>query len=452
MNNDGLTNIISVTHSKITYNYTSYIRDIVYSFVVDEETDYYQNLYIKNFNGETLNTITFSSVDNLLISPSNNRFNIVVWETGIRDYQIYRYDETLNQMSFMTYSNANVQNLESLSISQSPGSFSNKPVTDTVVFHFNNVNGYLDALMSVTFSTFIYCIGDDNTFQSYTYSDGSEKYISPINGQVLINDNVILIPSSTSSNINIDMISINSNSIDTLPLNIQGPISGQSVGNNYLYTNSGNQQLYLFDTMGRTYSYVESTSISYNYSYDTLFVITGTQSFYSNRENQGNLVEISNQFDASIASTNYTLINNISGANMMLLGNTSSALLITPTASNAISIDNTFQHVNIGPNYYFIWYFDENRDNKVTAELYDLSGNLLQKVETPDFVKDWFDLIEDRAALRTYTKVMGDIAEYNWNIYLIAPTGVKSKSFKTYDSTDNVDSLYNDWTWYLDWY
>lgn len=451
LNNDGLTNIISVTNSKVTYEYTSYSRDIVYSFVTDAATDYYQNLYIKNFNGETLNTITFSSIDSLIVRSSNNKFNFVGWESGTRVYQIYRYDELLNQILFMTYSNVGAQNVEILSRSQPPGSFSSYPLTDTVVFHFNNVNGYLNGLMSVTFSSFIYCLGDDNTFQSYTYSDGTPKYISSANNEILVNDDVILIPSSTSSNINI--ISINLSSVDTLPLSAQGDISGQSIGSNFLYTiNSSSNYLYLFDNMGRTYSYVESSYISYNNSYDTVCVFTSTQSFYSNRENQGSLVEISDQFNTNISSTPYTTINNLSIANHMITGGgTSSALLITPTASNSISIENGFQNVNIGPNYYFIWYFDSNRDNKVTAELYDLSGNLLQKVETPDFTKDWFDLIEDRAAIRTYTKVMGDVATYIWNIYLITPNEVKSTSFKTYDNLDNVDSLYNDWTWFINW-
>jgi hypothetical protein len=117
------------------------------------------------------------------------------------------------------------------------------------------------------------------------------------------------------------------------------------------------------------------------------------------------------------------------------------------TSVSEIEIDDA-QDISLGKDIFAYWYYDTDRENKITVKLYNYAGTLLQTIETGDELMSNFDVVENRAFLSTYTKYFDPIIYYTYNFHHLCSSGKSTITKDILDNNADYDWLINDYSWW----
>lgn len=108
---------------------------------------------------------------------------------------------------------------------------------------------------------------------------------------------------------------------------------------------------------------------------------------------------------------------------------------------------NTYEDLDSGKDVFALWYYDPERDSKITLKMYDYSGTLLHTIETDDEIQDTFNVVESGVYLRTRTKYFDGSLYYVDNYYHLSRTGTSNVTVTVEDETSLYRS-FNDIVWW----
>lgn len=116
------------------------------------------------------------------------------------------------------------------------------------------------------------------------------------------------------------------------------------------------------------------------------------------------------------------------------------------TSVNSKVID-LFENMYLGKDIYAYWYYDAERDYKITIKVFNYSGSLLKKIDTLDESMDDFAVAENSVYLSTYTKYFDGDLYYVYNYNHLSPKGKYTATITVGDET-NLRWAINDWVWW----
>jgi hypothetical protein len=92
---------------------------------------------------------------------------------------------------------------------------------------------------------------------------------------------------------------------------------------------------------------------------------------------------------------------------------------------------------SLGENYLFVSFYDSNRENKITALVYDLTGKLVNTVLTPYNNREWTDCSGDRLLMYLYSNP-GDLPDTYLMVTSTSSARVYDFEVNTYWMNDTV--------------
>ena len=141
-------------------------------------------------------------------------------------------------------------------------------------------------------------------------------------------------------------------------------------------------------------------------------------------------------------NTNYATIT----SNLPPQSGLGSAKIYTRTSVIDASLQ-SYVDLDLGKDIFALWYFDYDRDGKITLKLYNYSGTLLQTLETEDHDVNDFEVVANSVYFETYTKYFDGDIYYIKNFHHITASK-KTTITKTLPDTTNLYYAINDWVWW----
>lgn len=144
-------------------------------------------------------------------------------------------------------------------------------------------------------------------------------------------------------------------------------------------------------------------------------------------------------------NTNYATITD----NLPPQDNLGDSAIYTRTNVTNLTLS-SYQDLDCGKDIFALWYYDSERDNKITLKLYNYSGTLLQTLETEDYDVNEFDVVANRVYFQTYTKYFDpEVGQIYFikNFHHIT-TSNKTTITKTLPDENNLYYAINDWVWW----
>lgn len=132
--------------------------------------------------------------------------------------------------------------------------------------------------------------------------------------------------------------------------------------------------------------------------------------------------------------------------NLPSVNNESTLEIYKRDSIQTVSI-NAYQDLDSGKDVFAIWYYDGDRDNKVTLKMYDYSGTLLHTIETDDETQNSFNVIESGVYLRTSTKYFDGDLYHIHNMYHLSKNKAVNITFTLPDGMNPYQS-FNDFVWW----
>lgn len=367
------------------------------------------------------------------------------------DYEIYVYDGTNNSLLHKTlvYGNS-YTNIYMVYDVRNVWNFSDYNFSENVMFTFYNSTGTTYGLTEVDYCKLIGFFEGESDFVEYDFADEETKYIGFTS---IKTSETFLLPSDEAGQFSFLVFNKNSTTSFATPTSSgdQESINDTSAGSKcflrYLDINSGFYYFYMVSTDGSEFVLLDEEILerSTTLEFDTVIV----------RDTANELAWYFNSISTNWTSTDYffnynlptSYSNNTYLSNGTIIGySVSGTKIYTRTSVVDVSLNN-YENLDLGKDIFALWYYDSERENKITLKLYNYAGTLLQTLETEDEDMNDFNVVANRVYFSTYTKYFDGDVYYIKNFHHITASK-KTTITKTLPDTTNLYYIINDWVWW----
>lgn len=443
-----------------------YSQSPTHNFIVSidysNNTNTYQTLKIRSTSGTELQSVNISGYNDYdnynWRQYGENRFCIVLWNNANVDtqYLIIHYDANIDSLITSTRTRGN--DYMSLYFNASDKFGLNDEGHESIFLIFYHDNGYSNIGTIVSTCDIVYMLGNQTSFNTYTFEDGNTAGTKAINLWYGRGKSYIAPFADDLNTGNVKLLTINENGVNT----IDTGVLYNSNDFNYWSYRMGFENAFLFFTPG---NYAEANLIIIKTDNTTI-----TQQMQSNNGNWGFIVSvvtdilyISDYTNAWYYTRNSGTLNSISGVYnnsentyfetgtgyiepiIFVYNNTTSTPVGRIITSSGISNELAFPTHNgiytfrLGKNKLLYGYADNNT-GMATFKLYDSSLNLLNTLTT-NYNNGWWE--ETQVANDRFVVIIRDSGLYT--VYMITENVTKSLVMSDNKNRYTANNDYLNW-------
>lgn len=374
------------------------------------------------------------------------------------DYEIYVFDDTTDTLLYTSVNRLNYPNFNIIYDTRYANSFSDYVFSENILFNFYNTTGNNNlGFTEVDYSKFITFFEGAEDFIEYDYANNEAKLIDL---NIYHTNNTYFIPYDNAGTYTLltlgsegnDTFTTLTSSGDQNSLNFVR--NGDRIMFSHFNTNLNKSFIYMINSDASDFILLdeEISSFSYYRAFDSFVIYDTTNSL------AWYFISTSTEWVSTVyygdlnyeTTTNYTTEDNLS--NGILLLNETQTGTVNTTIYSKTGVNNFvmgipgYEQLKIGNNIFALWFYDSNRSNKITIQLYNIDGILLQTVETNDENSNSFIVADNRVYVSTFMKYFEEDIYYVYNWYHLTPERVTTVT-KILPDTDNLSITTNDWVW-----